>query len=76
MHTCLSLNPHPEVLPNPPPPPPRLLARRLYGGRQETFESSLIPTAVFTPLEYACVGIGEEEAIAAFGDERVEVENT
>ena len=32
-----------------------------------------IPTAVFTPLEYAVVGLSEEDAIKRFGSENVEV---
>ena len=28
---------------------------------------------VFTPLEYGCCGLSEEEAIAQFGEESVEV---
>ena len=50
-----------------------LLARRLFGGAAETLDVSLVPTAVFTPLEYACIGMTEEAAIAALGDDNVEV---
>lgn len=32
-----------------------------------------IPTTVFTPVEYACCGITEEEAVATLGEDRVEV---
>ena len=31
-----------------------------------------VATAVFSPLEYACVGLSEEDARAALGDERLE----
>jgi thioredoxin reductase (NADPH) len=51
----------------------RLLARRLCAGGVERMDYGGVPTAVFTPLEYACVGLGEDEARAALGDERVEV---
>lgn len=32
-----------------------------------------VPTTVFTPLEYGCVGLSEEEAVALHGQEHVEV---
>lgn len=32
-----------------------------------------VPTAVFTPLEYGCVGLSEEAAISRYGADRVEV---
>lgn len=32
-----------------------------------------VPTTVFTPMEYACVGETEEEAVTARGDDGVEV---
>uniref|UniRef100_A0A8D2JW04 Thioredoxin reductase 2 n=1 Tax=Theropithecus gelada TaxID=9565 RepID=A0A8D2JW04_THEGE len=32
-----------------------------------------VPTTVFTPLEYGCVGLSEEEAVARHGQEHVEV---
>jgi len=32
-----------------------------------------IPTTVFTPLEYGCCGLSEEEAVARYGAEGVEV---
>lgn len=35
-----------------------------------------VPTTVFTPLEYGCVGLSEEEAVALHGQEHVEVENS
>jgi hypothetical protein len=31
-----------------------------------------VPTTVFTPIEYGCVGLSEEAAIATFGEENVE----
>lgn len=36
-------------------------------------EALTVPTAVFTPLEYACVGLGEEEARDQHGDGNVDV---
>lgn len=32
-----------------------------------------VPTTVFTPLEYGCVGLSEEDAIARHGKENIEV---
>ena len=32
-----------------------------------------IPTTVFTPLEYGCIGYAEEDAIAKYGDDNIEV---
>lgn len=34
---------------------------------------SNVPTTVFTPLEYGCVGLSEEEAVARHGQEQIEV---
>ena len=31
------------------------------------------PTTVFTPLEYGCIGLSEESAIAKYGEEDIEV---
>jgi thioredoxin reductase (NADPH) len=42
----------------------RLLARRLVLGSKQLMNYRNVPTTVFTPLEYSCVGIGEEQAIA------------
>jgi len=35
-----------------------------------------VPTTVFTPLEYGCCGLSEEDAQTKFGDENVEVYHT
>jgi len=51
----------------------RLLARRLYDGDDTQMDYHLVPTTVFTPYEYGCVGLSEEEAIAKFGEDDVEV---
>jgi hypothetical protein len=32
-----------------------------------------VPTTVFTPLEYGCIGLSEEAAIATLGADRIEV---
>ncbi|XP_016022417.2 thioredoxin reductase 2, mitochondrial isoform X2 [Rousettus aegyptiacus] len=36
-------------------------------------DAAEVPTTVFTPLEYGCVGLSEEEAVARHGEEHVEV---
>lgn len=53
-----------------------LLAKRLYGGSKETFDYETIPTTVFTPLEYGCVGVSEEAAIKKYGQDNIEVFHT
>lgn len=35
-----------------------------------------VPTTVFTPLEYGCIGLSEEEAISRYGEDDVEVYHT
>lgn len=32
-----------------------------------------VPTTVFTPLEYGCIGYSEEDAIKKFGEDKLEV---
>jgi len=49
------------------------LARRLFGGSKEPMDYVNICTTVFTPIEYACVGLSEEDAIAKHGEDGVEV---
>lgn len=53
-----------------------LLARRLYAGATEAFEYNTIPTTVFTPNEYGCVGLSEEAAIEKYGQDNLEVFHT
>ena len=53
-----------------------LLAARLAGRTDEVMDYEGVPTTVFTPLEYGCVGLTEEEAIARFGDENVSIYHT
>lgn len=45
----------------------RLLARRLFAGGETLMDFYDVPTTVFTPLEYGCVGYSEEDAIEEFG---------
>ncbi|XP_052850137.1 thioredoxin reductase 1, mitochondrial isoform X3 [Drosophila gunungcola] len=51
----------------------RLLARRLYGGATQRMDYNDVATTVFTPLEYACVGLSEEDAVKQYGEDEVEV---
>ena len=51
----------------------RLLAARLYHGESKKMSYDTVPSAVFTPLEIGTVGISEEEAIARFGEDGVQV---
>ncbi len=50
-----------------------LLARRLFGGITEQMDYVNIATTVFTPLEYGCVGLSEEQAEATLGAGEFEV---
>ena len=41
----------------------QLLVERLFNGSNKLMDYQNIATTVFTPLEYGCVGLNEEEAI-------------
>uniref|UniRef100_A0A8R1DHW7 thioredoxin-disulfide reductase (NADPH) n=1 Tax=Caenorhabditis japonica TaxID=281687 RepID=A0A8R1DHW7_CAEJA len=49
----------------------RVLMRRLINGTDELTEYDQIPTTVFTPLEYGCCGLSEEDAITRYGKESI-----
>lgn len=49
------------------------LARRLFGVSKEPMDYINVCTTVFTPIEYSCVGLSEEAAIAKLGADNVEV---
>ncbi|NXK40450.1 TRXR2 reductase, partial [Piprites chloris] len=51
----------------------KLLARRLFGQSAELMDYDTVPTTVFTPLEYGCVGLSEEAAVQCHGSDNVEV---
>ncbi|KAJ8380214.1 hypothetical protein SKAU_G00009920 [Synaphobranchus kaupii] len=51
----------------------KLLARRLFGASRELMNYDNIATTVFTPLEYGCVGLSEEEAERRHGKDGIEV---
>jgi len=51
----------------------KLLAKRLYEGYTMLMDYVNIPTTVFTPVEYGCIGLSEEDALKKFGDNNIEV---
>ncbi|KAM7346437.1 thioredoxin reductase 1 isoform 3-T3 [Cochliomyia hominivorax] len=51
----------------------RLLARRLFGKSKQIMDYTDVATTVFSPLEYGCVGMAEEDAIKKFGEDNIEV---
>jgi len=51
----------------------KLLAKRLFGNSTVLMDYHLIPTTVFTPIEYGACGLGEEDAIAKYGEENIEI---
>lgn len=53
----------------------RLIARRLAGTSTEKMNYDLVATTVFTPIEYACCGLSEEDAIKKYGQDNIEVIN-
>ncbi|KAJ9443039.1 Thioredoxin reductase SEP1 [Diplonema papillatum] len=52
----------------------RYLAGRLYGKKSNLMDySNMVPTTVFTPIEYGVCGYSEEDAIKKFGEENLEI---
>ncbi|XP_046655246.1 thioredoxin reductase 1, cytoplasmic-like isoform X2 [Daphnia pulicaria] len=51
----------------------RLLAQRLFGNGTLLTDYVNVPTTVFTPLEYGCCGLSEEDAIDKYGAKDIEV---
>lgn len=51
----------------------RLLARRLFNNEEAVMDYADVATTVFSPLEYGCVGLSEEDAIAKYGEDKIEV---
>ena len=51
----------------------KLLARRLCGADDTLTDYVNVCTTVFTPLEYGCCGLSEEDAIEQFGEGDIEV---
>ncbi|CAJ0602767.1 unnamed protein product [Cylicocyclus nassatus] len=51
----------------------KVLMKRLYGGGDELTEYDDVPTTVFTPVEYGCCGLSEENAKERYGDDNIVV---
>jgi len=51
----------------------KLLARRLCGVSSILTDYVNVCTTVFTPLEYGCCGLSEEDAITQYSEENIEV---
>jgi len=51
----------------------KLLAQRLYNNQTILTDYVNVPTTVFTPLEYGFVGLSEEDAVARYGKDDIEV---
>lgn len=51
----------------------QLLARRLFEQSDVKMDYYNVPTTVFTPLEYGAIGYSEEDAIAKWGEDDIEV---
>lgn len=49
------------------------LARRLFNGSKVPMDYKNVCTTVFTPIEYGCVGLSEEDAIEAYGEDNIDV---
>jgi len=47
--------------------------QRLYNKQTNLTDYINVPTTVFTPLEYGFVGMSEEDAVASYGKDDIEV---
>jgi thioredoxin/glutathione reductase (selenoprotein) len=54
----------------------RLLSRRLYNNATLEMDYEKVCTAVFTPIEYGCCGLSEEDSKERYGEDNVEVYHT
>jgi thioredoxin reductase (NADPH) len=54
----------------------KLLAKRLFAGSRVKMEYNAVPTTLFTPLEYGCIGLAEEEAFNGYVQERIVIYET
>ena len=52
------------------------MLQRLFGEEKRLTDYTNVPTTVFTPLEYGCIGLSEEDAIAKYGNDDVDVYHT
>jgi len=53
-----------------------LLSKRLFGGETELMDYDNVATTVFTPLEYGCCGLTEQEAQERFGADNISTYHT
>jgi len=51
----------------------KLLGRRIAGSGKLLTDYNLVPTTVFTPIEYGTCGYSEEDASKTFGEDSIEV---
>ena len=51
----------------------KLLAQRMFGDSRENADYINVATTVFTPLEYGCIGLAEEDALKIYGESNIEV---
>ncbi|XP_043498283.1 thioredoxin reductase 2, mitochondrial isoform X1 [Polistes fuscatus] len=51
----------------------KLLAKRLFANSQDKMDYINVATTVFTPLEYGCVGLSEEDAVSLHGADEIEI---
>lgn len=51
----------------------RIIARHLFNNSDEVMDYDDVATTVFSPLEYGCVGLSEENAVAKFGADNIEI---
>ncbi|KAG7386286.1 thioredoxin reductase [Phytophthora pseudosyringae] len=54
----------------------RLLSRRLYNNSTVQMDYEKVCTAVFTPIEYGCCGLSEEDSKERYGEDNIEVYHT
>lgn len=51
----------------------RLLAARLFNQKKQLMDYKFVPTTVFTPIEYGCLGFSEEDAIKKWGEKELKI---
>lgn len=53
-----------------------LLSNRLYAGATVKMDYASVPTTVFTPIEYGCCGLTEDEAKEKYGNDTIATYHT
>lgn len=51
----------------------KTVVKRLFGNSKKLMDYERIATTVFTPLEYGCIGLCEEDAVAKFGYDKLKI---